>query len=321
MRTIPSRVLPVPATVSPELQQAIALEWTGSQSPVSFTAEQWKALVKERDAVRLELIRGLSHLRVSVEETVVGGVRAYRVRPVEIAPENRNRLLVHLHGGSYVFFGGEAATAEAIQMAYYGAVEVLSIDYRMPPDHPFPAAIDDVVAVWKELLKTRDCGTMAMFGTSAGGGLALAAVLRLRSLGLPLPGALMAGTPWSDLTKTGDTYFTNELVDNVLGSMDGQLEATAKLYAGGHDMSDPLLSPVHGEFSKFPPTVLLSGTRDLFLSNTVRVHQKMLRAGVTAHLLVFEGQSHAQYALVCDSPESAFAFGEVGRFFDVHLRK
>jgi acetyl esterase/lipase len=146
----------------------------------------------------------------------------------------------------------------------------------------------------------------------------LATVIRLKELGLPLPGALMAGTPWADLTKTGDSYFTNEFVDNVLGSYDGSLEAAAKLYAGTHDRKEPLLSPIYGDLSGFPPTVLLSGTRDLFLSNTVRVHQKLLQSGVNADLLVFEGQSHADY-LQYDSPECAIALREVAQFFDRNL--
>ena len=146
----------------------------------------------------------------------------------------------------------------------------------------------------------------------------LATVIRLKELGLPLPGALMAGTPWTDLTKTGDSYFTNEFVDNVLGSYDGSLEAGAKLYAGTHDLKEPLISPIYGDLSGFPPTVLLSGTRDLFLSNTVRAHQKLLQSGVHADLLVFEGQSHADY-LHHDSPECAIALREVAQFFDRNL--
>jgi acetyl esterase/lipase len=190
----------------------------------------------------------------------------------------------------------------------------------MPPDFPFPAAIDDTVAVWKEVIKSYTPRNVGLFGTSTGGGMTLATVIRLKQLGLPLPGALMAGTPWSDLTKTGDTYFTNEFVDNVLGSNDGTLEAAAKLYAGKHDLKEPLISPVYGDLSGFPPTVLLSGTRDLFLSNTVRVHQKLLQAGVHADLLVFEGQSHAQY-LEADTPECAIALREVAQFFDRNLDK
>src|SRR6202042_2388751 len=133
------------------------------------------------------------------------------------------------------------------------------------PDFPFPAALDDAVAVWREVIKSHPPLNLGLFGTSAGGGLTLATVLRLKQLGLPLPGAIMAGTPWADLTKTGDTYFTNELVDNVLGSNDGLLEAAAKLYAGTHNLKEPLLSPVYGDLTGFPPAILLSGTRDLFL--------------------------------------------------------
>jgi acetyl esterase/lipase len=191
----------------------------------------------------------------------------------------------------------------------------------VPPDFPFPAALDDSIAVWKEVVKMHNPKRVGLFGTSAGGGLTLATVLKLKELHLPLPGALMAGTPWSDLTKTGDTYFTNEFVDNVLGTNDGFLDAAAHLYAGTHDLKEPLLSPIYGDLSGFPPTVLISGTRDLFLSNTVRTHQKLLQSGVHAELLVFEGESHAQYEIATDAPESGAAFREAQDFFNRYLAK
>ena len=187
-----------------------------------------------------------ARLHVSVEEKTMAGVHVYDVKPAVIAPDNRRRVLVNLHGGGYVMFGGEALLPEALEMAYFSKTEVIAVDYRMPPDAPFPAAVDDAVAVWKEVIKSYTPRNVGLFGTSAGGGLTLATVLRLKELGLPLPGALMAGTPWSDLSKTGDSYFTNEYVDNVLGTMDGGLIAGAKLYAGKHDLKEPLLSPVYG---------------------------------------------------------------------------
>lgn len=301
------------------MQKHIAEAWDGSAATVTRTAEQWKAAQKkenEPEAKEAEVLKGKLH--VTVEEMTMAGVHVYRVTPDNISEQNRNRLLVHVHGGAYVFFGGMAATGEAILMAHYAQTEVISVDYRMPPDFPFPAAIDDTVAVWKEVIKTHTPRNVALFGTSTGGGMTLATVIRLKELGVPLPGALMAGTPWSDLTKTGDSYFANEFVDNVLGSYNGDLEAAAKLYAGAHDLKEPLLSPIYGDLSGFPPTVLLSGTRDLFLSNTVRVHQKLLQSGVHADLLVFEGQSHADY-LQHDSPECAIALREVAQFFDRNL--
>jgi epsilon-lactone hydrolase len=108
-------------------------------------------------------------------------------------------------------------------------------------------------------------------------------------------------------------------VDNVLVSWDGWLGRAAKLYANGHDMKDPQLSPIYGDFRGFPPTILTSGTRDLFLSNTVRTHRKLRRAGVEADLNVYEGMSHAQYMFDVNAPENKEAFVDIARFFDAHL--
>ena len=145
--------------------------------------------------------------------------------PKDIPPANRNRLLVHVHGGGYVFGPGESGTGEAILMAAFGGFKVISIDYRMPPDFPYPAAMDDAMAVWKEAVKMQNPRNMAIFGSSTGGGMTLAMVLRAKQEGLPLPAAIAPGTPWSDLTETGDTYRTNEWLDNVLVSYNGWLSA------------------------------------------------------------------------------------------------
>ena len=162
---------------------------------------------------------------------------------------------------------------------------------------------------------------MALGGTSAGGGLILASTHKFIELGFPLPGALFAGTPWSDLTKTGDSYVTNEGVDYLLVTYEGVLAGAAKLYAGDHDMIDPLISPVYGDFKGFPPTYLVSGTRDMFLSNTVRTHRKLCAAGVVADLNVYEGFSHGEYLKTIDSPESEEVFAELGAFLLEHLKK
>ena len=130
---------------------------------------------------------------------------------------------------------------------------------------------------------------MAIFGTSAGGALTLSTVLRAKQEKLPLPAAIAPGTPMSDLTRTGDSFHTNHMVDNVLVAADGRCDAMARLYANGHDLKDPMLSPVYGDFKGFPPALLTTGTRDLLLSNTVRVHRKLRQAGVEAELHVYEG--------------------------------
>jgi acetyl esterase/lipase len=121
------------------------------------------------------------------------------------------------------------------------------------------------------------------------------------------------------LTNTGDSYFTNEGVDNALVSYEPVLGAAARLYAAGVDLKDPRLSPVYGSFRGFPPTLLTTGTRDLFLSNTVRVHRKLREAGVESRLEVYEAQSHAQYLVDPTAPESKEALQDIASFFDAHL--
>jgi acetyl esterase/lipase len=203
--------------------------------------------------------------------------------------------------------------------AHHARTRVLSVDYRMPPDHPFPAAIDDVVAVWRAVIADRDPASVGVFGTSAGGGLTLAATLRLKALGLPLPGALAPSTPWTDLAGESDSYATNANVDGIFSDYEGAPAAMARLYAGAASLADPLVSPVHGDFAGFPPSILTTGTRDILLSDTVRVYRAMRAAGVEARLEVHEAMSHAEYAFAATSPESAVVFGDIAAFFERHL--
>jgi acetyl esterase/lipase len=320
-RTVPAHSIPVPQTVSPQLQAAIAgayrvPNWNANPK----NAEEWKQLINTlaaRGAAAQPAIR--EKLGVTMQPAVIGGVKAFIIQPKEIPAKNRDRLLVHVHGGGYVYNPGEAGTQEATLMAAYGGFKVISFDYRMPPDHPYPAAMDDAMAVWKAAIKMQKPKNMAIFGTSTGGGMTLAMILRAKTEHLPLPAAIAPGTPWSDLTETGDTYKTNEWVDNILVSYSGYLSHAAQLYANGHDLKDPQLSPIYGDFRGFPPAILTSGTRDLFLSLTVLTHRKLRQAGVEAQLQVFEGMSHAQYQFDPFAPETKEAFTEIARFFDKHL--
>jgi acetyl esterase/lipase len=322
-RAVPGRSIPVPNTASPELQAMIAAPYripNWDANPKS--AAEWKELINRLAAAGATAQKGVREkLGVSMETSAVGGVKVFILSPKEIPPANRNRLLVNVHGGGYVYNPGEAGTGEAALMAAYGGFKVISIDYRMPPDFPYPAAMDDAMAVWKEAVKMQNPRNMAIFGTSTGGGMTLAMILRAKQEGLPLPAAIAPGTPWSDLTETGDTYKTNEWVDNVLVSYDGYLRHAAELYANGHDLKDPQLSPIYGDFTGFPPAILTSGTRDLFLSLTVLTHRKLRHAGVEAELEVFEGMSHAQYNFDPFVPETKEVFTEIASFFDKHLGK
>jgi acetyl esterase/lipase len=319
---VPARSVPVPTTVSPQLQKLISAPINPGWNAAPQSDAEWKALADGGAAAAIRNLSGMrERLHVKVEPQTLDGVKVYVITPEVIPPRNRNRVLVHLHGGCYVFGPGEAATTEAVLMAGFGHFKVISVDYRMPPEAYFPAALDDAVTIWKAVLKTSAPHRLGIFGSSAGGALTLELILRAKQLGLALPAAIAPGTPMADLTKTGDSFQTNAMLDNVLVSPEGRCDAAAAYYAHGHELSDPLLSPIYGDLHGFPPAILTTGTRDLLLSNTVRVHRKLRAAGVEASLQVFEGQSHGQYMRDDTAPETREAFAEIAAFFDRHLDK
>ncbi|MDQ0448076.1 alpha/beta hydrolase [Methylobacterium aerolatum] len=319
-REVPAKTVPVPDTVSPAMQALIAQPLRKNWDAPPTTPEGWKALSDSFATLAAPQIGPMAErLRVSVAPTVIDGVRAYTITPSDIPAANRDRIAVHVHGGCYVLNPREAALPEAMMLAGFGRITVVAVDYRMPPEAYYPAALDDAMTVLKAVMRDHAPKKVAVFGSSAGGALTLAMMLRSKAENLPMPGAIAPGTPMADTTKRGDTFETNARLDNVLVSPDGFCDAATRFYAAGHDLKDPILSPVYGDVGGFPPTILTTGTRDLLLSNTVRMHRALRRAGVEAVLQVYEGQSHAQFYRDDRVPETQEAFGEIAAFFDRHL--
>ena len=320
---IAPRTLPPPEGASDMLRDAVsqapAPAVAQSKTVQPATAEEWRALAAQfPDQTDLEALA--EQAGVVIEPGEYADVAVYSVWPKGGArPPHQNHMFLYIHGGGYVFGGGAAAVPEAAVIAASAGIPSVAVDYRMPPEHPFPAAVDDVVAVYREVLKDLGPNQIAIGGTSAGGGLSLAAIHRMKALDLPVPGAVYLGTPWADLTDTSDSLHTLEGIDRILVTYDGMLAAAAKLYAAGTPLTDPLISPVYGDFSGFPPTYLVTGTRDMLLSDTARVHRKLKLAGVVADLNVYEGLSHAEYLMLVGSPENQQAYAELAQFLAVHL--
>jgi acetyl esterase/lipase len=223
------------------------------------------------------------------------------------------RVYLDIHGGAWVLGGGDLCKMTAATSALQVGARVWTPDYRMPPDHPFPTPLDDCMTTYRVLLSERRPEDIVVGGASAGGNLAAALVLRAKDEGLPLPAALVINTGAFDLTGSSDSWCTNEGLDNVLSS---SASACPDLYAGDHDMHEPYISPLFGDLRGFPPTILLTGTRDMLLSDNVRMHRALRAAGVQAELHVWEAAGHGGFMGM--APEDADRFAEMRRFVDEH---
>jgi monoterpene epsilon-lactone hydrolase len=301
--------------LSPQAQAIIAMEpaMRTTYPPVD-DVDGWRAMAAERNAMIAAIVGArASEVPANVDEIHVDGVRVYVITPHDF-PGDDPRVFLDIHGGAFVLGGGESCRIMGLRAVGLSRVRTWAVDYRMPPDHPYPAPLDDCLTAYNALLKDHQPRDVIVAGGSAGGNLAAALILRARDEGLPLPAAAVLSTPEVDLTESGDSFHTNLGLDNVLTE---SLMPANLLYAGGHDLSHPYLSPLFGDFtSGFPPTILTTGTRDLFLSNTVRMHRALRAAGVPAELHIVEAAGHAGF--FGQAPEDEDLENEVRRFIDAH---
>lgn len=292
------------------------------QENIPSNSEEWRAFIKSRDKTAIKRAESLAQqLGVTIEKDSIAGVDVYWVTPKTVAPELKDKLLVAIQGGAYLLNSGLASTIEASMIATHMQIPAIAIDYSKAPDFPAPAARNDIIKVWNELLKTRSAENMVMGGSSAGGSLSLVVTQALNKQKIPTPAALYSGTPGVDMTMTGDSRFINEGLDHILGSWRGLSSAMVDAYVGELHHSDPVVSPINGSFDNFPPVYLITGTRDLLLSDTVRLHRALKRAGSVAELNVYEGQSHADYAIAYGTPESQEHYQALSEFFYGYLVK
>ncbi|HWJ70022.1 MAG TPA: alpha/beta hydrolase [Sphingobium sp.] len=308
-----ARTIAPPATISPAARQALS-EGAALPRPIWPASDDlagWRQAIAASDALWAEAAAPmLAAAPASVETRTIAGVPCHDCTPTSRADAD-GVLYLFLHGGAFVFGGGAFARAQGAQSAAALGVRTVSVDYRMPPDHPYPAAPEDCFAVYQALADIHDPRCIVIGGSSAGGNLAAATALMIRDRGLPPPAGVILLTPEIDLTESGDSFRTNEDLDVVLKR---PLPDANALYAAGQDLRAPYLSPLFADYTRgFPPTLVQSGTRDLFLSNSVLIHRKLREAGVEAELHVWEAMPHGSFGRG-QTPEGDAVHAELRRF-------
>ncbi len=307
-----TRVVPIPADLSPEAKKILARPMSDAQRPQTLEERRHGTDVWQAHAG--EVSRQI--YPVNLAESTLAGVPVRIVTP--LAGMSPDRVLINLHGGG--FNSDSGSLTETIPIANLTRMKVVAVLYRLAPEHPFPAGVDDAVAVYKELLKTYKPAHIALYGTSAGAIMTPEVVMRLRQLGLPLPGALGVFSGMGDFSRDGDSqamYALNGLSGPLAPP---QPHPHKPEYIGSADPRNPVLSPLFGDLSNMPPTLFITSERDLLLSGTTILDRAFLRAGNdNDQLVVFEGLPHAFWN-DATLPESKEADGIMAHFFLRQLR-
>jgi monoterpene epsilon-lactone hydrolase len=308
------RIVPMPQTVSSEAQKylTIPVSHPGPGASVAENRASTDAMQAHDSALNLAMYP------VKIAQSTIARVPVLIVTPVDtIPPEKADRVLICLHGGGFTTDSG--SRTESIPIAHLTQTKVVSVLYRLAPEHPFPAAVDDSIAVYKELLRSYRPQHIAIYGASAGGILTAEVAAKIKQLGLPMPGALGIFTGSGDFSKSGDSTSIFSVVGLANHSTPQKNSGPwISAYVGSTDPKDPILSPLYSDLSGMPPTLFLTSTRDMMLSGTAILHRAFLRAGDDAQLVVFEALTHG-FWYEAGLPESQEANKMIAHFFDIHL--
>ena len=269
--------------------------------------------VKEQRAA-MEASAGMfpTEADVATREVDAGGVSADWV---SVSDSDADRVILYLHGGAYVIGSRNTHRGLAGRIARAAGAQVLLPEYRLAPEHPFPAAVEDATACWRWLISEGHAPErMAIAGDSAGGGLTMATLLALKAAGDPLPACAVGLSPWTDLEGTGPSTEPGAVDDPML-TREG-LRTSGEQYAAA-DLRNPLASPLHGELADLPPLLLQVGTREILLSDSTRFAEKARSAGVEVTLEIEEGLVHV-WQMLPGVPEAQSAVERIGAFIEKH---
>jgi len=316
--TIPSETVPVSSLLSPEAKAYVAQHLKDMQDPSATYAE--KGIPR---FMLPYLTQQKAMFAVEQQDTKIEGVHVVIFSPKQgVAAENAKRVLINLHGGGFSGCWPGCSLLESIPIASVGGFKVVSVDYRQGPDYHFPAASEDVAKVYAALLKEYPAQNVGIFGCSAGGALTAMSVAWFQKHDLPSPGAIGIFCAGAGGFGAGDAaYMTLPIGEARMPSATG-VSLPPMGYFKGTDPNDPLIAPVkHPDvLAKFPPTLLITGTRDFALSNTLDTNIQLTKAGVDAKLYVWDGLFHG-FFYNPGVPESMDAYKIICQFFSKELGK
>ena len=253
---------------------------------------------------------------VITRQDTLGGVP---VTVIDVVGTPSRGVVVYFHGGAYALGSAAATAGLGSEVARSAGARVISVDYRLAPEHPYPAAVDDALAVWRELLNAgQDPGETAFAGESAGGGLALAAMLAARDVGLPLPSSAVLMSPWADLTLTGPSMTGKAAADPALTA--AGLRRRARDYAAGQDLAQPLISPVFGNLTGLPALLIQVGSDEILLDDATRLAARAAACDAAVTLQVTPRVPHVFQGFAAVLEEGADALTSVGAFIRSHLK-
>jgi acetyl esterase/lipase len=307
-----TRVVPVPQTVSPEAQKSISRA-EPDQGPPQSLEERRKMTDAYTARARVEWTKLCPN---TIVEDKMAGVPVRIVTPEAMPEKNKDKVLLNLHGGG--FNSDSGSYTESIPIASYAGIKVVAVLYRLSPEVKFPAAVDDSIAVYKELLKTYKPEHVVIYGTSAGAILTAEVAAKIKQLGLSMPAALGIFSGMGDFAREGDSAAIYAL-RGFAGHLDPpEPGAHDPSYVASTDAKDPILSPIYGDLHGMPPTLFVTSGRDLLLSGTANLHRAYLLAGVDARLVVYDALPHA-FWYDPRLPEAIEANHIMADFFVKHL--
>ena len=310
-----TRIVPVPTTVSPEAQKMLARPMSDAEAPDTLAERRSNTDTWQTGAGKA--FRALYPVNVTTQR--IAGVPTKVITPLTVPDNKQTRVLINLHGGGFNVDSG--SLTETIPVAFMTQTKVVAVLYRLAPEHRFPAAVDDAVAVYRELLKSYKPSNIGIYGTSAGAILTGEVAVKIRQVGLPMPAALGVFSGMGDFSQSGDSQALYAL-NGFSGHLDPPRPSDKgpEDYVGSVNVKDPVLSPIYADLHGFPPTLFITSGRDLLLSGTTLLHRAFLRAGVDGRLVVFEALPHAFWNNPT-LPESKEAHEMMAAFFDQELGK